>query len=974
MRRNNKIKRIALVICMVIVLQFVLPILNEVKAVITDNFTLIKSDIVTITKNTTISQINDVYGKEADIITTSPHGGHAYTWYKENYTDLIFVETNEQEKIVSAGIYAKNFDTLLYSYGEKKTGRVSYMQGSIIDDWDEGVQACFVYNKDVLNVDKYVEEYMKDASNYDKKLCKHTIAILNQSLVNDGYIELQFDEDLYDKIQRIEDSGMNLEDYITKNGKENYYKFAGSPSNYLSLYEALPNPFRLASPAINYTTSDTCKYAYFRYHIDDPTSNSGTKMRTYYVSKGLVENTNAIIKLTDEENEKYNKAKKIYKDSVELFNQNSATVLEEDLNFETLPLVAGKIYESKLIGSTMYLNAIRVCGGLPELEHSVELSNYAQHKAVLTMYMSANKIPNYTPHTPPKPDGVDEKFYNNAMRAMSAENLYSGDIITSITHAINDVYGDPITCGHRYNLLNPSTKYFGMGYCAGQGCHKFSGVQSHNVPAVAWPSIGITPMEAFSGGYWSISLYNYTTTPNTTVDVVRLNDNTKWLFTERTTLSSSTNRLYVSNSYISFYNSSLTGSDGVAYQITLRNLKNGENDVPEYTYRTIFKKLYSKSIEVVYPESVNLDKDTLQLDAGQKKSLTPKFTENATEIATNWTSSNENVATVSQYGIVTAKNKGEATITVTALNGKTATCKVVVNGKINLSENIKDLKINETVKINLTEDISDISYISNNENIARVDSNGNVTGISGGMSVITVLSPGYKNDIYVVYVKEPLTYPDGSIGYVGDTNFDGVIDSVDFAYISNNRGTNDVKQKLMCDLNKDGVVDAKDLNFLNEFTKRGKNINLCYEHIQKLELDESDITILIGSTKKVNAKIIPNEVIDNKVLIWKSLNENIAQVDSSGNITARNKGNTTVTVTTSNGKKASINVNVIDYQKGDYNEDGQVDISDAYLLLRAIVNETKLSDRKIQIVDMDDSLEIDITDAYLLLRTVIKNM
>lgn len=64
----------------------------------------------------------------------------------------------------------------------------------------------------------------------------------------------------------------------------------------------------------------------------------------------------------------------------------------------------------------------------------------------------------------------------------------------------------------------------------------------------------------------------------------------------------------------------------------------------------------------------------------------------------------------------------------------------------------------------------------------------------------------------------------------------------------------------------------------------------------------------------------------------------------------------------------------VDYIKGDYNEDGQVDIEDAYLLLRAIVAETLFSEDKLKIVDMDDSQDIDITDAYLLLRAVVRSM
>ena len=75
-----------------------------------------------------------------------------------------------------------------------------------------------------------------------------------------------------------------------------------------------------------------------------------------------------------------------------------------------------------------------------------------------------------------------------------------------------------------------------------------------------------------------------------------------------------------------------------------------------------------------------------------------------------------------------------------------------------------------------------------------------------------------------------------------------------------------------------------------------------------------------------------------------------------------------------------LNVHVLDISqyltslKGDYDENGTVDISDAYMLLRSIVKEEVYTDNQIKTMDMDDSGDIDITDAYYLLRYIVKNM
>ncbi|WGU70122.1 Ig-like domain-containing protein [Capnocytophaga canimorsus] len=85
----------------------------------------------------------------------------------------------------------------------------------------------------------------------------------------------------------------------------------------------------------------------------------------------------------------------------------------------------------------------------------------------------------------------------------------------------------------------------------------------------------------------------------------------------------------------------------------------------------------------------------LPLKKGEQKNLNVKvLPENATNQKVTWSSSNPQVATVSDQGRLTAIDRGETTITVTSANGKIATCKVIVSdfeisdlgAKINLEE------------------------------------------------------------------------------------------------------------------------------------------------------------------------------------------------------------------------------------------------------------------------------------------------
>ena len=83
------------------------------------------------------------------------------------------------------------------------------------------------------------------------------------------------------------------------------------------------------------------------------------------------------------------------------------------------------------------------------------------------------------------------------------------------------------------------------------------------------------------------------------------------------------------------------------------------------------------------PESITLNKQTLQLDLNGTKEETLQATilPNDSYVNTNitWSSSDTSIATVDENGKVTAIGQGQCTITATTINGKTAECKIEVN-------------------------------------------------------------------------------------------------------------------------------------------------------------------------------------------------------------------------------------------------------------------------------------------------------
>ncbi|MDE6562582.1 MAG: Ig-like domain-containing protein, partial [Muribaculaceae bacterium] len=167
-------------------------------------------------------------------------------------------------------------------------------------------------------------------------------------------------------------------------------------------------------------------------------------------------------------------------------------------------------------------------------------------------------------------------------------------------------------------------------------------------------------------------------------------------------------------------------------------------------------------------ESITLSDTSLSLIEGDTATLTAAVTpDDATDKTISWTSSDASVATVSANGEVTAVNAGTATITAATSNGMTATCTVTVAAKIidatdlTLSLNTAELKVGETVTLEATvipDNATDktVTWKSDNEEVATVDSNGMVTAVSLGEATITAACGQVTATCKVTVVPTPV--------------------------------------------------------------------------------------------------------------------------------------------------------------------------------------------------------------------------
>ena len=145
-------------------------------------------------------------------------------------------------------------------------------------------------------------------------------------------------------------------------------------------------------------------------------------------------------------------------------------------------------------------------------------------------------------------------------------------------------------------------------------------------------------------------------------------------------------------------------------------------------------------------ESVSLDRTsaTIELGGSDLTLMATVSPANATDKSVNWSSSNTDVATVTN-GVVHAVAKGTATITATAADGSemTATCVIQVNAtpSISLDPATKTVKVGDagftiTPNVKNAVDNPTITWSSSNEEAATVE-NGLVTIVGEGTTTIT---------------------------------------------------------------------------------------------------------------------------------------------------------------------------------------------------------------------------------------------
>lgn len=340
-------------------------------------------------------------------------------------------------------------------------------------------------------------------------------------------------------------------------------------------------------------------------------------------------------------------------------------------------------------------------------------------------------------------------------------------------------------------------------------------------------------------------------------------------------------------------------------------------------------------------ESVQLNPNRSQeMKVGDKMlfraSVSPIDTTSSTELT--WESSNPNVASVDQEGMVIARSTGQTTIKVTSSNGKVARCIVSVKDvgqiipikSVTLDYESANLEVDETLKLTATinpentTESKTLTWESSNSDIVSVDNNGLVTAKKEGDAIITVTTSNNLKDTCAIHVgkqtveitsvqlnKSSLTLTEGNEETLvatilpADTTMEKVL-----TWSSNNDAVAMVDQQGKVTALTAGKATITVTTVNNKTATCEVTVKKQEVPIESVALNTDNAVLRAGSTITLTATINPENTTMDKALVWSTNAENVAKVDQQGKVTAVGAGEAIITVKTVNGKTATCKVSV----------------------------------------------------------------
>ena len=333
----------------------------------------------------------------------------------------------------------------------------------------------------------------------------------------------------------------------------------------------------------------------------------------------------------------------------------------------------------------------------------------------------------------------------------------------------------------------------------------------------------------------------------------------------------------------------------------------------------------------------------------------------------SYSSDDESVVKVDEYGNLTAVKEGTTTITATSSDGVTGQANVTVNPKFDLekllqaveeddfiaidnseifvseiivSPSMKTLYIGESIDLNAVVkpvDATDkkITWASGNSKVATVSINGKVVAISEGNAVIEAKSSNGRVGICnITVIKKQETVKTNEVLVTGVAlnpssmtltvgNTKTISANITPSNATNKTITWSSSDNEVVSVNNGKVTAKKAGNAVVKATSANGVVGVCNVtvgvkevassttekiiEITNVKLNTSGTTLNIGDSFKLRASVEPYNASD-LTINWTSSNSSVASVDNGGNVIAKSAGSTIISITSTNGKKAQCEI------------------------------------------------------------------
>ncbi len=310
---------------------------------------------------------------------------------------------------------------------------------------------------------------------------------------------------------------------------------------------------------------------------------------------------------------------------------------------------------------------------------------------------------------------------------------------------------------------------------------------------------------------------------------------------------------------------------------------------------------------------------------GVQEEITVKttiFPENVTTKKLKWSSSNPDVASVDENGLITGNKLGTAVIKAEATDGSGVSSQITIKvcipaTDITINADKKSLAIGEKVILKSVvapaAASQNVIWKSENSLVATVDSTGCVTGISGGKVYIRAISEESKK----VYARIELEVTDlvNSIIVTASKTMIRVDEAMQMsAKVEPNHAFNkkiswSSSNEKVAKIDQNGEVTGLTVGttIITAMAKDGSKVKGTY--LLQVIIPAEKISIITSSDSvkereylQLAVDILPkNSSI--KMVIWESSDPSIANVDENGKVCGKKAGLVTIKATTTDGSK-----------------------------------------------------------------------